>query len=153
MRPVESINQTKGDFRPHVIAIRRGTKLEFSTSDEKAMFKATGSESFTKQLTFGSKETHTPDTIGVLTITSDLDPATRSYVHVFPRDDFAVSRSNGEFKISAIHSGKYKLILWHPGWNLADKDKFIPTPPITAEVEVEIAQDKGALVEWTLPGK
>src|SRR5262249_39655196 len=140
--------QTDGDYRPHVQAVHKGSVLELSCADDKAVFHAVGALDAVESVVAGRPATRALDRRGLIEMRSELAPWMWAYVHVFDHDFFAATSSRGEFRLPPVVPGKYRLALWHAGWKLADAQRFTPSPALQTEVEVEVGPGKGALVEW-----
>jgi hypothetical protein len=78
---------------------------------------------------------------GVVDLRCDAHGHMRAWLVVRDHPYFAVTDENGNFKISDIPPGKYKVVAWHESWKVTgtDKDGFpIYEAPITITKEVTI---------------
>ncbi len=104
-------------FRPHVLGVRAGQTLRFVNADDDGMnvhfYSAVNEEANHvlprrgQQLEFQLK----PEP--PFLVRSDVHPWTSVWVAVFDHPFFAVTGSDGTFKIADVPPGKYVLEAWH----------------------------------------
>jgi hypothetical protein len=81
-----------------------------------------------------------------MTVTCDTHVHMRGYVLAFDHPYFALSGPDGEFRISGVPAGTYRLTLWHEGWTVVGRESngsFVYDAPrvLTQDVVVPASGD------------
>jgi len=112
------IDQKETAFVPHVTGVVVGGTVEFLNSD--AVLHNAFSTSAAKRFDlgmFGRGESRsvTFDTPGVIELRCNVHPKMRAFILVLDNNFFATPDEQGNFQISGIPAGRYKLRTWHDG--------------------------------------
>jgi hypothetical protein len=142
------LRQRDGDFHPHVLTARLGTRLKLVSADDRADFQAGGAQSFSLALTRGKQELRLLSRPGLVEVRSDALPSL-AYVWVFRHRHYAQTDADGRFRLPAVPPGKYELVLWHEGWRGSDSS----SPAVRKQVTLTLGEREGKSVEWTLSRK
>lgn len=119
--PKESavMDQKKLMFMPHILAVLKGTTVDFLNSDsvghnvywpsvggdrKKAHNMGTWPQGVKKSFTF--------EDIGVVPLLCNVHPEMSAYIFVVPTPYFAVTDAHGEYAIKDVPPGKYTLKTW-----------------------------------------
>jgi plastocyanin len=114
--PAARLVQKDKRFAPHVIAIRVGTEIEFPNQDP--FFHDVFSIYRGKPFDLGLYESGTARKIrfsqpGVSYIFCNIHPQMSAVVVAVPTPYFAVTDADGNFQISHIPQGRYKVEFWY----------------------------------------
>jgi len=109
-------------FAPHILAVERGTTVEFLNSDKVAhnvFWPSVGSD---KKLSHnlgtwpqGEKRPFKFDNPGAVALFCNVHPEMSAYVVVAPTPYFATTDKSGEYKIENVPDGSYTVTAWHEG--------------------------------------
>ncbi|HSQ05455.1 MAG TPA: hypothetical protein VLN59_15555 [Burkholderiales bacterium] len=118
-----TIDQRDHTFLPHVVALARGGTVEFLNSDPVLhnVYSASAVQRFDLGM-FGRGERRSVkfDTPGVVELRCNVHPDMRAYVLVLENNYFATADENGNFQISGVPAGRYKVRAWHEGLPVAE---------------------------------
>ena len=113
------IDQKKMTFIPHVVAVLKGTTVDFLNSDPVGHNVYWPSISGNKKLQHnlgtwpkGEKKAFQFNDLGVASLLCNVHPEMSGYVVVVPTPYFAVTSKDGEFVIKDVPAGKYTLKTW-----------------------------------------
>jgi plastocyanin len=143
--PVVRLVQENKRFIPHVIAVTAGTQIEFPNQDP--FFHDVFSIYHGKPFDLGLYESGSARKIkfsqpGVSYIFCSIHPQMNAAVVVLRTPFFAVTGSDGAFRIGHLPPGKYKLEVWY---------EFASESELAAlSRDVEIAAGEGAISTITL---
>ncbi len=110
-------------YAPHVSGVVAGQEVKILNSDP-TIHNIHGLPKVNKEFNFGMPKTVKEKTISfdkaedVFVVKCDVHPWMKSYIQVFNHPFFAVSSSDGSFKISDIPPGTYNIVAW--------QEKFSP---------------------------
>jgi hypothetical protein len=106
-------------FIPHVVAVLKGTTVDFLNSDPVGHNVYWPSVSGNKKLAGnlgtwpqGVKKSFTFSELGVAPLLCNVHPEMSGYVVVVPTPYFAVTDKDGNYTIKDIPAGSYTLKLW-----------------------------------------
>jgi plastocyanin len=109
-------------FVPHIVAIQQGTTVEFLNSDTVAHNVFWTGISGNKKLGHnlgtwpkGEKKSFKFDNPGVAPVLCNVHPEMSAYIVASPTPYFAASDATGNYKISGVPDGSYKVVAWHEG--------------------------------------
>lgn len=111
------IDQQDMKFVPHVLPVLVGTSVEFANNDKTFhnVFSTSEAKRFDLGLySPGRRRTVTFDKSGLVRILCHVHPNMEAYVVVKEHPYFAVTDKRGNYQISAVPLGKYRLEIWHP---------------------------------------
>ena len=118
-REATVLDQKDCRYVPHVVGVQVGQVLRVRSSDPKTMHNvhynpskgAAGNFGLTDA---GAERTVTFQQAEFIRVKCDVHPWMTAYIGVFDSPFFATSDENaGQFEISRVPPGKYKLIAWH----------------------------------------
>jgi len=114
---IESIVQVNQRFRPRVLAVPAGTRVEIRNADR--VYHGTFSVSPAKRFDLGTHAPGRRDTVqfaqrGVINLHSELYPQMLGFVVVTPNHAVARPDSVGRFQLPKLPPGRYTLRAWHP---------------------------------------
>ena len=114
-----TIDQRKMKFVPHVVAVEKGTTVDFLNSDPVGHNVYWPSISGNKKLAHnmgtwpqGQKKSFQFNDVGVASLLCNVHPEMSGYVVVTPTPYFAVTNGEGEFEIKNVPDGHYTLKAW-----------------------------------------
>jgi plastocyanin len=114
-----TIDQHKMKFVPHVVAVEKGTTVDFLNSDPVGHNVYWPSISGNKKLAHnlgtwpqGQKKSFQFNDLGVASLLCNVHPEMSGYVVVTPTPYFAVTNGEGEFAIKDVPDGHYTLKTW-----------------------------------------
>lgn len=115
--PIESIVQVNQRFRPRVLAVPAGARIEIRNADH--VYHGTFSVSPAKRFDLGTHPPGRRDTVkfaqrGVINLHSELYPEMLGFVVVTPNHALARPDSLGRFRLPKLPPGRYTLRAWHP---------------------------------------
>jgi plastocyanin len=113
------VDQKKMTFIPHVIAVLKGTEVEFLNSDTVGHNVYWPSIGGNKKLSHnlgtwpqGMKKSFVFNDVGAAPLLCNVHPEMSGYVVVVPTPYFAVTDAQGSFVVKDVPTGKYKLKTW-----------------------------------------
>ncbi len=111
------MDQRELKFAPRVLAVLVGTTVEFPNNDK--MFHNVFSTSEAKKFDLGlyapSKSRSAKfEKAGVVKILCNVHPSMEAYVVVKSHPYYAATDSRGNYSVSGVPLGKYRLEIWHP---------------------------------------
>lgn len=112
------LDQRNLQFKPHVLAVAVGAKVEMPNSDRvfHNVFSFHNGKRFDLGLyPVGTSKTVTFDRPGVSRIFCNIHPNMAAYVLAVDSAYFAVSDSQGQFAMSGVPHGSYRYHVWRPG--------------------------------------
>jgi plastocyanin len=116
-------------FSPHVMVVQQGATVDFLNSDKVQHNVYWPSISGNKKLTHnlgtwpqGEKRGFKFDNPGVVTLLCNVHPEMSAYIIVSPTPYFAETDNDGEYKLTNVPAGDYKLTAWHEGMKQQTKD-------------------------------
>ncbi len=112
------LDQRQLQFKPHVLAVTVGTRVEMPNSDRvfHNVFSFHDGKRFDLGLyPVGTAKTVTFDRPGLSRIFCNIHPNMAAYVLAVDSSFFAVSDSQGRFVIAGVPSGSYTYRAWRPG--------------------------------------
>jgi plastocyanin len=141
------VTQKDATFRPHVMPVMAGTKVEWPNHDE--IFHSVFSVSEAKEFDLGLYKDPvvkdvTFDKPGRVDVFCSIHSQMNCVVLVLKNPFFAATDSKGQFKISDVPAGTYKIKAWHE--RLPGQAKEITVPP-EGEVRVDFVVGVGNLAK------
>jgi plastocyanin len=116
-------------FSPHIMVVEQGTTVDFLNSDKVQHNVYWPSISGNKKLTHnlgtwpqGEKRSFKFDNPGAVTLLCNVHPEMAAYIIVSPTPYFAQTDNDGEYKLSNVPDGDYKVTAWHEGMKQQTKD-------------------------------
>jgi len=114
-------------FVPRVLAVRVGTELPVVNADPvlhnlRAWLPGRRHVFNVVQPTQGQVTRRTIKRPGVMTLTCDTHVHMLGYLLSFEHPYFAVTNSDGAFRIPGVPPGTYRISAWHEGWIVVRQD-------------------------------
>lgn len=104
-------------FLPHVLPVLVGTSVEFANNDKTFhnVFSTSEAKRFDLGLySPGRRRTVPFDKSGLVRILCHVHPHMEAYIVVKEHPYFAVTDKRGNYELSAVPLGEYRLEVWHP---------------------------------------
>jgi plastocyanin len=104
-------------FLPHVLPVVAGTAVEFANNDK--TFHNVFSQSEAKKFDLGlyspgRRRSVTFDKAGLVRILCNVHPNMEAFIVVKEHPYFAVTDKRGNYQLSGVSLGKYRVEVWHP---------------------------------------
>ncbi len=109
------MNQQDKAFEPHVLAVMKGTTVQFKNSDPYLhnVFSNSRVKMFNvSQANKGDVSELTFDKVGLIPIKCHIHASMKAYIVVLSNPYFAVTNEKGLFEIGNIPAGTYTLKVW-----------------------------------------
>lgn len=127
-RGVAAMNQEGKQFKPRVLAVAKGTRVEFPNRDAvfHNVFSVTPDSSFDLgSYQQGASKSVTMTKPGVVTVYCNLHSQMIGYILVAPSALFAPAAEDGSFRLPNVPVGHHRIVAWAPN-----------AKPVTTEVDV-----------------
>ncbi|HTK30750.1 MAG TPA: hypothetical protein VL332_02220 [Candidatus Saccharimonadaceae bacterium] len=116
-------------FDPRVLAVARGTSVEFQNLD--SVYHNAFSVSVAKPFDLGKYPPGTRDTVlfdraGAINLHCDIHPDMVGFVVVVPNHVFCRPDSMGAYKLPRLPQGRYSVRVWHPHRGEIRRDVVVP---------------------------
>ena len=111
-----AIRQLDETFLPRVLAVPRGSTVDFPNDDPffHNVFSLSGAASFDLgRYARGSTRSHTFDRPGIVKVYCDLHSYMNAVILVLDDPYFAVPADDGRFVIEGVPAGRYDVAAWH----------------------------------------
>lgn len=109
------MGQKDKEFVPSVLAVVKGTSVKFENSDPffHNVFSNSRMKAFNvSQQKAGDTSSVVFDKVGIVPIRCHIHASMKAYIVVLPNPYFAVTNSNGLFRISNVPAGTYTIKVW-----------------------------------------
>ncbi|MDX9856691.1 MAG: plastocyanin/azurin family copper-binding protein [candidate division Zixibacteria bacterium] len=140
VRPVAGGRMTQKDmmFQPSVMAVTVGSTVEFPNLDP--FYHNVFSYSTTRKFDLGryaqgKSKSVTFDKPGLVKIFCEIHYSMRAYLHVLTTPYFAVSSESGEFRITGVTPGDYRLHVWQENQPERELTLSVTTDTVTVEID------------------
>ncbi len=129
------MDQKNKVFLPYVLAVLKGTTVEFHNSDELQhnVFGVGGDEFNLGNWTKGIVREHTFNKLGDAVILCNVHPEMEAHVLVLQNPYFARPDSSGKFRIANVPPGDYVIKAWYRGKTKKQNVKVPATGSATAD--------------------
>lgn len=148
-----TVDQMGDEFSPRVVAVRAGQPVVFSNSDpanhnvrssvgaKENQFNIFIANGGTHQRKFKSDPEHRPVVVGC-----DIHPWMRGWIYVFDHPFFALTDERGEFRISGVPEGTYRLAARQPDLRYRSEQaiEIRNGAPTTVEIRITSAKTQGS---------
>lgn len=117
VRPKATMDQVELAFVPHVLAVAKGTVVDFPNSDQvrHSIYSFSAAQTFEIKLYKGFEAPPiTFDQPGLVVLGCNIHDHMLGFVYVLDAPHFAVSDEQGVAEIAGVASGRYRLELRHP---------------------------------------
>jgi len=111
-----TLDQKGCRFEPHVLVVPAGATLRFDNSDDtnhNIHTFARKNQPINKNVAGGSNLDQKVDKAETIEIKCDVHTWMKGYVMVTEASSWAVSGSDGSFKLEGVPAGDYKIDVWH----------------------------------------
>lgn len=139
------LDQLNLTFVPHVIAVQKGTKIDFPNSDS-VRHNLYSPPDCCKQFNLGTYDVGVIKTVEFDTVCSvpllcNVHAEMSAYVLVLENPYFSVTGKDGVFKIENVPPGTYKVNAWHEKLRTVTKDVTVEAGK-TANVDYNLKKKK-----------
>ncbi len=133
------MDQKNLTFIPNVLAVQRGTVIEFTNSDDVQhnVFTPSAAAGRFNLGTYNRGETRsvTLDQSGDAVILCNIHMEMEAHIVVLDGPYFAVTTAAGAFRIADAPPGRYTLKLWRRGWLAYTRAVDIGSEPLRVDIE------------------
>ena len=134
------LDQRNETFVPHVLAVTAGTVVDFRNNDR--TYHNVFSLSKPKRFDLGRYAAGRSKSVrferpGVVRVFCDIHSHMNAFILVFAHRFFAVTGSEGEYRIEGLPPGVYSVAVWHPV--LSGEARTVRVPEGGGEVELDFA--------------
>tara|TARA_R110002126_G_scaffold5414_4_gene28621 strand:+ start:8863 stop:9618 length:756 start_codon:yes stop_codon:yes gene_type:complete len=132
-------------FSPHVMIVPVGATVEYLNSDEVSHnihTYAVKNSPLNKTVAGGASTKQELKKDEVVKVTCDLHPWMASHVYVTDATHWALTGTDGAFKIEGVPAGKYKLTIWHEKLGKAKADVVVAEDGSSKAVTVKMGEEK-----------
>jgi plastocyanin len=91
--------------------------------------------------------------VGVIEVLCDAHTHMRAWILVRDNPYFAVTGDTGQFRITEVPPGRYRVVAWHEGWVVTGKDKDgrpVYDPPRVLTRELTVSARGEAAIDFEL---
>ncbi len=151
------IDQKDCSYNPHVLIVSHGESFTVANADPlfhnvHGYFASNNETAFNiAQPIKGMKSVQRVRKPGMYMIRCDVHPWMNAYIYVSGDGYAAATDKDGNFTLSDVPPGKYKLVMWHEGWDTKDvsgKPEF--SKPIEQTQEITVVAGQTADADFTL---
>lgn len=123
--PPAIIDQKDEMFVPHILAVQRGTRVDFRNSD--AIYHNVFSFSKTKRFDLGRypqgrSRSVIFDQLGVVRVFCEIHSHMSAFVLVLPHSYFATTDASGHYRIPDVPPGRYDVVVWSDPFPLVRRE-------------------------------
>lgn len=151
------VDQKDCSYYPHVLVVDHG--MEFTVANDDPLFhNVHGYFASNNETAFniaepvkGMKTVQRVRKPGMYLMRCDIHPWMNAYVYVAGDGYAAATNKDGQFTLSDVPAGKYKIVMWHEGWDTRDvggKPEF--SKPIEETQEITVTAGKTTTADFTL---
>ncbi|HTK95787.1 MAG TPA: carboxypeptidase regulatory-like domain-containing protein [Terriglobales bacterium] len=141
VRVTATIDQKNLNFVPHVLAVQRGTTVQFPNSDplKHNVFSISPAKRFNLGMySQGESRSVTFDQVGIVELLCNVHLEMSAFIVVVANRYFAQAGSDGRFRIAGVPAGHHRLRCWQE--NIAPQ-----------YLDVEVPAEGTVQVEFTIP--
>jgi plastocyanin len=142
--PVPVLDQVHCRYEPHVVGVRVGQDLLIRSSDptlHNVHWIASRNRSANFGMTGAGQERAVRFTAAeFITVKCDVHPWMTGHIGVFDNPWFAITGETGEFEITGVPAGSYKLVTWHEQYGRREQAIAVGEGA-TLDAEFEYRQD------------
>jgi len=144
-------------YQPHVLVVDHGEAFTVA-NDDPIFHNVHGYFASNNETAFniaepikGMKAVQRVRRPGMYLMRCDVHPWMNAYVYVAGNGYATATDASGSYTLKDVPPGKYKLVMWHEGWDTKDiggRPEF--SKPVTETQEVTVTAGKAATVNFTL---
>ena len=139
-----ALDQMNCRFEPHVIVVPQGATLRFENSDpvnHNIHTYSKKNQAINKNVSGGSNSDQKLDNDETFEVKCDIHPWMKGYVIVTDATHWAVSGSDGSFKIEGVPAGTYKLSWWHESLGKGKTEEVTVTAGKVSELTHKVGEE------------
>jgi plastocyanin len=158
--PDVTLENQRCRFVPHVLATRVGAELAIVNGDPVLHNLRAWLESEPRRAVFnvvqpteGQVTRRTIKRGGVMAVTCDAHVHMSGWLLAFDHPYFAVTNEDGEFTIPGVPPGRYRVTVWHEGWNVRQRTpegRLVYDPPHVASEDITLTETGSARIVFEL---
>lgn len=137
-----TMDQRNENFIPHVLAVTTGTVVDFRNDDRTYhnVFSLSKPRSFDLgRYAAGQSKSVRFDRPGLVRVFCEIHSHMSAFILVFAHRFFAVTGTDGEYRIGGIPPGTYVLSVWHPSLSAAPQPITIPEQGGDVEMDFSLS--------------
>jgi len=142
-----ALRQEGLEFRPRVVAVTVGSKVDFPNEDDlfhNVFSFAKGTRIELGSYPKGESKSFTFEKKGLIDVRCDVHKHMRAYVHVFDHPYFAVAAPDGSYSIPKVPPGKYTLVAWKEFFDPVRQDIEVKADGAKVDVTLAVLSDRPA---------
>lgn len=127
--PRARMDQRNETFIPHVLAIVAGTTVDFPNNDQTYhnVFSLSKPKPFDLgRYAAGRSKSVRFDTPGIVRVFCDIHAHMSAHILVFAHRYFAVTDSDGRYRLEAVPPGTYTMVAWNPALPSQSRRVVVP---------------------------
>ena len=151
------VDQKDCSYQPHVLVVEHGEEFTVANTDPlfhnvHGYFASNNETAFNiAEPVKGMKAVQKVRKPGMYLMRCDVHPWMNAYVYVAGDGYAASTDKDGEFTLTDVPAGKYKLVMWHEGWGtevISGKPEV--SKPIEETQEITVTAGKTTAADFTL---
>ena len=142
--PRARMDQKDETFVPHVLAIVAGTVVDFPNNDETYhnVFSLSKPKPFDLgRYAVGNSKSVRFDRPGIVRVFCDIHAHMSAFILVFSHRYFAVTDSEGRYRLDNVPPGAYNVVAWNEG--MREETRKVVVPESGGDVELNFALGRG----------
>jgi hypothetical protein len=166
--PRRFLNQKHCRYEPHIFLVPANGTLEMKSSDAVLhTVHMEGAATYNLPFPFQNRvNTRTMPNVGLVNVRCNGGHAwMNAEILVVPHPYYAVTDTNGNFRLTDVPPGNYELVAWHEGWGILRMDSAFDvlterrivrpvfSEPKTWERRVAVSPDEQSVVNFTISEK
>jgi plastocyanin len=115
-RPSAQIQQRNKAFHPNLLAVAKGTAVEFPNRDpfsHNVFSRSPAAQFDLDRYGQGMSKRYQFDNVGLVQLFCNIHPQMRAVILVVPNRHFTRADAQGRFAIPGVPVGSYALVVWH----------------------------------------
>ena len=141
VEPRARMDQKDETFVPHVLAVVAGTVVDFPNNDETYhnVFSLSKPKPFDLgRYAAGNSKSVRFDRPGIVRVFCDIHAHMSAFILVFSHRYFAVTDTDGRYRLDNVPPGTYNVVAWHEGQTRGARSVIIPAQGGVVEQDFQI---------------